>query len=304
MRIRVSLAIAIVVAGFMATSRGDDGEGRSLQIGTCDWSIKMQLSAEAFRFAKQHGLDGIQYSFDTAGKGLDLRTRENRDQIRAVVKETGVAIASLGIGLLNRVPLATSDEADLLVEECLQTMIKLKAEAAQLDDQELAAKVSPQIVLLAFFGKADINGDAERMQTVITKLKRFAPIAEQHGFILGIESLLSEADHRHILDSVGSPAVMVYYDTANSARMGYDIYQEIESLGTKHICEVHIKQDAGLLGRGNIDFPRVRGLLTKMDYQGWLIIEGSVPKGMSRAEATAQNAVYARRLFQVGNPAR
>ena len=95
----------------------------------------------------------------------------------------------------------------------------------------MAAKVSPKIVLLAFFGKADLNGDEERMQTVIRKLKRFAPIAEKHGFILGIESLLSEADHRRIMEGVGSPAVKVYYDTANSARMGYDIYSEIESLG-------------------------------------------------------------------------
>jgi sugar phosphate isomerase/epimerase len=267
------------------------------RIGTCDWSIKMQVSEESFKFAKKNGLDGIQYSFDAEGNGLDLRTRENRDKIRAIVKETGVAISSLGIGLLNKVPLATTEEADQLVVDCLDAMVKLKQEAAGLDDRELAAKVSPNIVLLAFFGKADLNGDPERMNTVITKLKRFAPIAEKHGFILGLETLLSEADHRHIIQSVGSPAVKVYYDTANSARMGYDIYSEIKSLGTEHICEIHLKQDAALLGKGNLDFDRVKSLLGKMNYQGWLIIEGSTPKGMSRTEATEKNAVYSRSLF-------
>lgn len=267
------------------------------KIGTCDWSIGMRVSGEAFRFADQAGLDGIQFSFDAKGRGLDLRTRENRDKIRAIVKETGVSISSLGIGLLNRVPLATTDEADQLVADCLDAMVKLKEEAAELDDRALAAKVSPEIVLLAFFGKADLNGDEQRMQTVIRKLKRFAPIAEKHGFILGIESLLSETDHRRILEEVGSPAVKVYYDTANSARMGYDIYREIESLGAENICEIHLKQDAALLGDGNVDFEKVKSLLDSMNYSGWLIIEGSRPKKMASTIATEKNAVFARSLF-------
>ena len=157
--------------------------------------------------------------------------------------------------------------------------------------------ISPHIVLLAFFGKADINGKPDRIKIVIEKLKRLAPMAEKHGFILGLETLLNEADHRHILESVGSPAVKVYYDTANSARMGYDIYSEIKSLGTENICEIHIKENRTFIGRGPIDFNEVRLLLKKMKYQGWLIIEGSTPKGTDREEGGAKNAVYARELF-------
>lgn len=274
------------------------GNGKFSKIGTCDWSIKMPHSAESFRFAKQTGLRGIQYSFGVKGEGLDLRTRQNRDKVRAIVKETGVAISSMGIGLLNKVPLATTEDADQLVMECLESMIKLKEEAAELADRELAAKVSPQIVLLAFFGKADINGSPERMKVVIEKLKRFAPIAEKHGFVLGLETLLNETDHRHLMESVGSPAVKVYYDTANSARMGYDIYSEIESLGSDNICEIHIKENGGLIGKGDIDFDRVKSLLKKIDYQGWLILEGSVPKGMSRTEASEKNAAIVFDLFR------
>ena len=270
---------------------------QDFKIGTCDWSIKMPVSLESFQFAQVNGLSGIQYSFDVAGKGLDLRLPENRETIRKTVKETGVAIASLGIGLLNRVPLATTDEAEELVVECLETMVALKQEAAALADRELAAKVAPHVLLLAFFGKGDINGKPDAMASVIAKLKRLAPLAETHGFVLGLETLLSEADHRQIIDSVGSPAVKVYYDTANSARMGYDIYSEIKSLGTAQICEIHIKQDGNLLGKGNIDFAKVKQLLTRMDYKGWLIIEGSTPKGMSRTDATRKNAAYAAELF-------
>ncbi|MDF2376748.1 MAG: sugar phosphate isomerase/epimerase [Verrucomicrobiales bacterium] len=272
-------------------------QGHAFKIGTCDWSIKMPLSIDAFQFARRNKLGGIQYSFDEVGKGLDLRALESRKIIRATVKETGVAIPSLGIGLLNRIPLATTDEAEQLVVECLETMANLKKEAAKLEDRDLAAKVSPRVVLLAFFGKADINGQPERIKAVIEKLKRVAPLAERHGFTLALETLLNEADHRHIIDSVGSPAVKVYYDTANSARMGYDIYKEIESLGVESIAEIHLKENDTFLGEGDIDFSKVKKLLESMSYRGWLIIEGSTPKGMSREEACEKNSAFARELF-------
>ncbi|QDT12623.1 sugar phosphate isomerase/epimerase family protein [Planctomycetes bacterium K23_9] len=290
----VALAAVCMAA---TTSHAEVPQQNRYKIGTCDWSIQMKVSVDSFKFAKANGLDGIQYSFDADGEGLDLRVRKNRDIIRKTVAETGVEIASLGIALLNRVPLATTTESDQLVAECLDTMVKLKEEAAELEDRKLAAMVSPKIVLLAFFGKADINGDPQRIRVVIEKLKRFAPIAEKHGFVLALETQLNEADHRHIINSVGSPAVKVYYDTANSARMGYDIYREIESLGAENICQIHIKQDKALLGGGEIDFERLKILFEKIQYRGWLIIEGSSPAGMSRTEATEKNAVYAQKLF-------
>lgn len=280
----------------LAADRKDDTR---FKLGTCDWSIKMPLSVESFHFAKRNGLSGIQYSFDAEGEGLDLRALENRDTIRDTVRKSGVAISSMGIGLLNRIPLATTDEGERLVIECLETMAKLKEEASGLDDRKLAAKVSPRIVLLAFFGKADINGKPDMIAKVIEKLKRIAPLAEKHGFVLALETLLDEADHRHIMNSVGSQAVKVYYDTGNSARMGYDIYKEIESLGTRNILEIHLKENGALLGEGDIDFLKVKNLLISMQYGGWLIIEGSTPKGMSREEGCAKNAKYARNLFML-----
>ncbi|WP_442509210.1 sugar phosphate isomerase/epimerase family protein [Novipirellula sp. SH528] len=290
-------ALAITTL-WMPNGVADDNNEKGFRIGTCDWSIKMPLSVESFEFAKRNGLQGIQYSFDAKGNGLDLRLRENRDIVRETVKRTGVEISSLGIGLLNKVPLSTTNEAEQLVVECIETMAKLKAEAAELEDRELAAKVSPSIVLLAFFNKADINGKPELIAEVIEKLKRVAPLAEKHGVILALETQLNEADHRHIIESVGSSAVKVYYDTGNSARMGYDIYREIESLGTEYICEIHLKENGDFLGNGDIDFARIKELLRSMKYTGWLIIEGSTPKGISREEGCEKNATYALELFR------
>lgn len=271
--------------------------GEGFRVGTCDWTIRMPGQLEAFDFAKKAGLEGLQFSFSEPGQNIDLRQRADRDKLRAAVKRTGIACSSLGIAVLNKVPLSNTDAGEQLVVDAIIAMAKLKAEAAALDDPEFAAMVSPHIVLLGFFGAGNINGEPELIESVITKLKRLAPMAESHGMILGLETLLSEADHRHILDSVNSPALKVYYDTANSARMGYDIYAEMESLGAENICQLHLKENGALLGGGPIDFPRVKRILREMNYDGWLITEGSTPKGIERTESGMLNAAYSTKLF-------
>ena len=289
---------ALLSAGALAAPRlFSDNHKHSFQIGACDWSIKRILEPDAFRLGKEIGLNGIQYSFDAQGRGWDLRTRENRDDIRKIVKETGVGIASLAIGLLNRISFAKTEEGEQLVHQCIQTMATLKKEAAQLDDSKLTRMVAPDVVLLAFFGQGDINGQQHLLDATVEKLKRLAPKAEKHGITLGLETWLSEADHRYILDKVDSPAVKVYYDTANSNKMGYDIYKEIESLGSENICEIHCKENGFLLGRGRIAFQRLRGILKQINYKGWLVIESAVPKGMDIARAYKSNNDYLRSVF-------
>ena len=266
-------------------------------IGTCDWTLRTPLTTDSFHLAKRCGLTGMQYSFSLKGEGLDLRTKENREVIRKTVQKTGVGISSLGMAILNKVPYASTEESQQIVVDCIQTMATMKKEADQMEDRELAAKLSPSIALMGFFGIADLNKEENSIQTVIEKFKRVAPLAERHGVTLGIESLLSEENHRLILDGVDSPAIKVYYDTANSHRMGYDIYKEMESLGSENICEIHLKEDKSLLGEGVIDFERVKRILERIGYEDWLIIEGSKGKNLTIEEAYQLNSQYAKSVF-------
>ncbi len=267
------------------------------KIGACDWSIKKRQELDAFRLGRDLGLDGIQFSFGKPGESIDLRQKSDREALREVVAETGVEVASLAIGLLNQIPFATDPEGEQLVVDCIEAMHTMKREAEKLDSPSLAAKVAPSIVLLAFFGKGDINGKPDLIEKVIEKLKRIAPAAEKAGVILGLETWLDESDHRHILESVASPAVKVYYDLANANKMGYDIYQEIKILGRENICEIHCKENAFLLGQGRIDFDRIKSSLDSIDYDNWLVIESAIPKGMEISKAYRHNVDYLRSVF-------
>jgi len=229
-------------------------EQRRFKIGACDWSIGRGGQLGALELAKQIGLDGVQVSFGQPGGEFDLRSEAVRRQYEQAAAEHGVEIASLAMGVLNSVPYASDKDAERWVEECVEVMPKLRQ----------------KIVLLAFFGNGDIKDKPELQAEVIRRLKRVAPQAEKAGVVLGLETWLSADEHLRILDAVGSPAVQVYYDTANMEKQGYDIYREIRQLGRERICEFHCKENGFLLGEGRVDFRRVKDAMDDIGYSGWL----------------------------------
>lgn len=257
---------------------------RPFKIGACDWSIKQRGQLKALQLAHEFGLDGVQVSFDQPGSPYDLRLEKNRRLYLQAAKQYDVEIASLAMGVLNHVPYASSPEAEQWVEQCIETMPKMQQ----------------KIVLLAFFGQGDIKDQPERIQEVIRRLKKVAPQAERAGVILGLETQLNADGHLRILDAVGSPAVQVYYDVANMQEQGYDIYQEIRQLGQKRICQFHFKENNSLLGKGLIDFHRVKDAVDAIGYRGWLVIESALGKGMSIRDSYVANQKYLRSIFPTG----
>ncbi|MGE5610586.1 MAG: sugar phosphate isomerase/epimerase family protein [Bacillota bacterium] len=251
------------------------------RISACDWSLGRRQQFSAFELAKQIGLDGVQFSFDDVGAEYDLRKEDAREKVMAAAKQNNVAISSLAMGILNSIPYATDDRAEKWVQECVEVMHKM----------------SQKVVLMAFFSNGDIKGKPELQAKVIARLKKVAPAAEKAGAILGIESWLSAEDNMRILDAVGSPAVRVYYDVANSESQGYDIYKEIRQLGRDRICEVHCKENASLLGKGRVDFRKVKDALDDINWSGWLVIEGATIPGRSLTDCYIDNQKYLRATF-------
>jgi sugar phosphate isomerase/epimerase len=256
-------------------------EKRLYKIGACDWSIGQRGKLEALVEAKRIGLDGVQVSFGPPGEEVDLREEKVRKAYLDGSKESGVEIASLAMGVLNQRPYAGDPETEKWVEDCVDVM----------------AKMGQKIVLLAFFGNGDINGKPELQNEVIRRLKKVAPKAEKAGVILGVESTLNVDDHLRILDGVGSPAVQVYYDVANMHYAGYDIFKEMRKLGAERICQIHAKERDCLLGKGAIDFARVKQTLEEIGYYDWLIIEGATEKGRSTFDCYVDNQKFLRGLF-------
>ncbi len=240
------------------------------RIGVCDWMTGKSADPDCLRWCAEMGLDGAMVSFGGPGGKFDLRKPEIQQQFAENTKKYGTCIASLGMGVLNEIPY----KSDPRTEEWVS------------DSIDVAKAVGVNVVLLAFFGKDDLKNDKAGTDETIRRLKRVAPKAEKAGVFLGVESWLSAEEHLHIIDSVGSPAITCYYDVGNSTKMGYDIFKEIRTLGTRNIKELHAKDYAGkLFGQGEIDFWELRRALDDINYSGWIQLEGPMPLGLLRSYA-------------------
>ncbi|HEU0037853.1 MAG TPA: sugar phosphate isomerase/epimerase family protein [Verrucomicrobiae bacterium] len=276
-RAMTALAFAPPLASLLAAP-----EKRRFKIGACDWSIGQLGDPASFELAKQIGLDGVQVSLGTAANDMRLRQPAVQQQYRDAAKKAGLEVASLAIGEMNNVPYKSDPRTIEWVSDCIDVC------------QALGARV----VLLAFFNKGDLRDDKAGVDEVVKRLKAVAPKAEKAGVILGIESWLSAPEHLEILERVGSKAVQVYYDVRNSSDRGYDIYQEIRTLGQR-ICEFHAKENGALLGQGKVDFRKVREAIDAIGYRGWIQIEGAVPPGGQMLPSYQANCKFLREIFDV-----
>ncbi|MEX2568287.1 MAG: sugar phosphate isomerase/epimerase family protein [Cyclobacteriaceae bacterium] len=250
-------------------------------IGACDWSIGKAGDPQAFEVAREIGLDGIQVSLGNAQNDMHLRQASMQSRYMEASKKSGVKISSLAIGELNRVPYKSAPETEQWVADSIH----------------VAKALDCQVILLAFFGEGDLRKDAEGKAEVIRRLRKVAPEAEKQDVYLAIESWLSAEEHLDIIQAVGSSHVRVYYDVANATKMGYDIFKEMKMLGTEYICEIHFKENGNLLGKGEVDFQKVKHTLREIGYKDWLIMEGAIPKGAEMLPSYRSNLKFVQQLM-------
>lgn len=251
------------------------------KVSICDWSLGKQSQVEALILAKEIGLDGVQVSLGTVANNMHLRQKNIQKAYKKLANDKNIAISSLAIGELNNIPYKSAPEAEQWVSDSI----------------DVAKNMGCKVILLAFFSNGDLKGDEEGTKEVIRRLKKVAPKAEREGIVLGIESWLSADEHLRIINEVGSKNVRVYYDVANATDMGYDIFDEMRRLGKKYICEVHLKENGALLGHGKVDFIKVKKVLDEIGYEGWVILEGAVPKGANLFDSYVSNTAYVRSVF-------
>jgi len=252
---------------------------RGFKLGVCDWTIGKTADPASLELAKRIGLDGVQVDFGRADNELPLFNADLQRRFLDEARKQDMEIASLAMGVLNGVPY----KSDLRAERWVQQGV------------ELAKAMDVNVILLAFFGKGDLRNDKDGVDEVVRRLRQIAPKAEKAGVCLGIESWLSAEQHMDIIQRVGSPAVKVYYDVANSQKAGYDIYAEIRRLGNL-ICEFHAKDYDNLYGKGSIAFKEVRAAMDDIGYRGWIIMEGTkMPLGIE--ESCRYDAEYLRGIF-------
>jgi L-ribulose-5-phosphate 3-epimerase len=278
-RAAAGLAVTCSCAPLAEQEQEQAKAAAGFKLAVCDWTIGKTADPGSFEIAKRIGLDGVQVDFGRGDNRLPLFDEELQQNILDEARKQKMEIASLAMGVLNNVPYKSDPRAERWVRQGIN----------------VAEAMGVKVILLAFFGEGDLQNDEQGIAKVVQRLRQIAPRAEMADVTLGIESWLSAEQHIDIIERVGSPAVKVYYDVANSHKAGYDICKEIRQLGPL-ICEFHAKDYDNLYGKGSIDFKEVRLAMDDAGYRGWLVMEGTeFPLGLE--ESCRYDAEYLRGIF-------
>lgn len=221
-------------------------------------------------------LDGIDPHAD------DLWTPEGRGRVREAADRHGIALPSVCPSYLNCRPGLKSGDED-----------ERAAVAADIEGLiDAAADLGSDTILVPFFYDAEIEDETDR-ERVVDAVRDLAPVAEEAGVTLALETSLPPEDDRAMLDAIDSPAVGIYYDIGNSTWSGYDPEREFDLVG-ESIASMHVKDSLGssgdaMLGEGEVDFGGFADALDGLGYDGWLVLE-TVHRGDPVTDAEANLA--------------
>lgn len=270
-------AAALTTAAFLRTSLHAKtspkavGKKDGFRIFAPDWTLGKRCDSAAYELAARIGLDGVQADFgwpEDGGGCPPLLAEARQDELMAAAARHGLTICSLALGAVNRTPYKSAPEGEQWVLDSIAVLRRMKL----------------RVALLPFFNKGDLIGDPAGLEEVVRRLRRLAPRAEEAGVVFGIESWLKVPELERILDAVKSPAIQVYYDVGNMQKVGEDYAAAIRHFGRERICEVHLKDQDDLYGKGSMNFPAVRAALDDAGYRGWVGIEGlKMPLGIEQS---------------------
>ena len=248
-----------------------------LRFGSCSLELVQALKA---------GLDGVELRVGDAARTLDIATPAMIQKQQGLMKETGLPVCSLMMGLLNSHPLASDPRAPSWLDQCIDAARELKA----------------GVVLVAFFGNGDLldannQPKEDAIDAVVRRLKAAAPRAREAGVTLALENFLNGEQNARLLDRIGHDSVQHYYDVFNTGTTkGHDVPADLKLLQGR-IAQIHFKNGPKYLDDEPAKFEPIVAAIKEIGYQGWIVLETTAPSGDPVADAR-RNGGYLRQLFQ------
>ncbi|HET7771067.1 MAG TPA: sugar phosphate isomerase/epimerase family protein [Chloroflexota bacterium] len=207
---------------------------------------------------------------------------------RAQAQKAGVEISSFSLAIYRPVNFAQEDEA------------KRREGVALVSDTLRACKnVGGVAVLLPHFDRERLDVSADEERRFVDGLRQVAPVAEETGVAIAIETSFSAAQLIRIVDAVGSSKVGVYQDLANAIIYQQDPAATLRALG-KRIVMLHVKDTAPgggncALGEGRVDWKDCLAAVRDVGYDtpdAWFVLE--TPAGDNPARDAARYLEFTR----------
>jgi L-ribulose-5-phosphate 3-epimerase len=225
-----------------------------------------QSYAAEFPKAARLGFHSIEWIFEAARfEENPLWTEPGREEIRALIQQTGVRVQSVCADYFMVHRLAGESDAALARNRDVLAELIVAARAVGADR-----------ILVPLLETAAVDTPALKRE-VVASLRSAAPVAERYGVTLGLEMEIPGDEYAALIRSVGSARVRAYYDTGNSTAQGADIEADIVPL-LPLLHAVHVKDrvrggGSKPLGTGDANFQGFFPQLIRGGFRGDFVLQ-------------------------------
>ena len=236
------------------------------RVAACDWMMLKRQKLGEFQLAKDIGADGIEMDMGPLGKRemFDNKLRDPHFQtlFRHTADSLGIAVPSVAMsGFFAQSFLKRENYKDL-IQDCLQTM------------DVMGAKVA----FLPLGGSGhEWKQAGEARQEMVRRLHEVGEMALKEGKIIAIRTQMDARANLLLLKEVNSKGIKIYYNLQDAVDQGLDPCKELKTLGAENVAQIHASlTDSVTLDKDpRIDLHKVRKVLDKMKWRGWLVVERS-----------------------------
>jgi len=241
------------------------------------WELPEPVSGELIKALAEMGSQGIELVLDEGHNTPEILL-ERREELTALLADTGQEVSSVGTVLFWRYNLASQDE--VLRGRGIET-IRAGCRVAR-------AFGAPVFLVVA--GQQERGMEyARSYETAVDSLRQAASYAADQGVIIGVENvpsnlLCSPGEYARFIADVDHPSVQAYLDFGNGASIGSGYPENWITAVRGRTAMVHAKDyDQGFkafvcCGQGDLDWNAVFSALRQVAYDGYLIVE-TPPKG-------------------------
>ncbi|MGE9313647.1 sugar phosphate isomerase/epimerase family protein [Niabella sp. CJ426] len=262
------------------------------KIGLIDLMLLKRQKLSAVALAKELKADGLEVDMGGLGNrptfDNKLLADSSRQQYLKAAKDNGIELFSLAMTGYYAQSFCGREAYLESISDCIKTM------------QLMGIKTA----FLPMGVQCDIASSTSIRDSVISRLKVVGKMAEKAGVVIAIETALSASGEKQLLKEIGSPAIKIYFNFSNPLKGGRDLYKEMKTLGAKNIAMIHAsnKDSVWLEKDPQIDLYKVKKVLDKMKWKGWLVVERSrdASQPTNVKYNYGANVAYLKKVFQPG----
>lgn len=245
-----------------------------------------------FSKAAQIGLDEIEFIFDLDRYTENpIWTKSGRERIKKLISSSGVRVNHVCADFFMRRPFFGADSR--VIEENIVFLKILLYNSAEI------GAVNVEIPIL---DNSSLKTDEDE-KCFVNAVGDSLSLAERLGLTISIEADLEPLRLLKLVKSFNSSSVFVVYDSGNSASLGYDCKEELNTLGS-WIKNVHIKDRVRngvtvTLGSGSVDFDRLFSGLKDINYQGGFTLQVARGSDGDEVETVKAQLNFLRRYIRM-----